>query len=97
MTAPERWVERFACADCGISTFPEYYMVRTALWRLHGVGRKMLCVGCLESRMGRQLAPEDFKDCVLTREIRLGLPAIRCSKRLRSRVTGVVAGHEQCH
>ena len=30
-------------------------------------GRGMLCIGCLELRLGRELNAADFKDCGLTR------------------------------
>lgn len=51
----------FDCVDCGIHTVKigEYYMVHNHLWP----GVKMLCLGCLETRLGRQLVKEDFKDC----------------------------------
>ena len=56
---------RFACADCGVCTFcaGEYYVVRHQLWRNHGVGNRMLCIGCLEKRLGRRLVRADFIRC----------------------------------
>ena len=47
------------CDDCGMNTFYEFYVVHDGLWDQYG-SRWMLCVGCLESRMGRQLVTEDF-------------------------------------
>ncbi|MDQ4032742.1 MAG: hypothetical protein M3332_10930 [Actinomycetota bacterium] len=47
------------CDDCGISTFYEFYVVHDGLWDEYG-SKWMLCVGCLESRMGRQLVTGDF-------------------------------------
>lgn len=47
------------CDDCRMSTFGEFYMVHDRLWDQYG-SEGMLCVGCLESRMGRQLVTEDF-------------------------------------
>lgn len=53
----------FKCKDCKVCTHSigEYYMVTTAIWRsaFGGDGRKargMLCIGCLERRIGRNLA-----------------------------------------
>ena len=50
------------CKDCGTDTFElkEYYMVKNNLWNKYGNGDAMLCVGCLEHRMGRQLNFRDF-------------------------------------
>ncbi len=47
------------CDDCGMSTFYELYVVHDGLWDQYG-SEWMLCVGCLESRVGRQLVTEDF-------------------------------------
>lgn len=62
------------CADCGMDTAPctgkrgcrhkgrwEYYAVHDAIWAEAGVGDGYLCIGCLESRLGRTLTPADFK------------------------------------
>lgn len=58
------------CCDCsaetlsaepGVST--EYYMVHDEVWAAAGMDtRGHLCVGCLESRLGRQLHRHDFVD-----------------------------------
>lgn len=59
----------FLCLDCGQSCLFERYMVHNDLWRTAiGPGRGtrgMLCIGCLEDRLGRRLTPEDFTDCPL--------------------------------
>jgi hypothetical protein len=56
------------CDDCGIGTFEigECYMVQDALWKLawegrHRPRREILCIGCLEQRLGRRLVASDFK------------------------------------
>lgn len=53
----------FACLDCGQDTgrIYEYYFVITELW-LEAVGSAngMLCIGCLELRLGRELNRDDF-------------------------------------
>jgi hypothetical protein len=58
-----------ACNDCGretLSTRPgvptENYMVHDQLWQQAGADRGRLCIGCLEGRLGRQLARHDFPD-----------------------------------
>jgi hypothetical protein len=66
-------VVRTACADCGIGTITagEYYMVHDAVWEQAWVGRRkwwyrhvsgteILCIGCLENRIGRKLTMADF-------------------------------------
>jgi hypothetical protein len=56
------------CLDCGKNTFEnneDYYMLRNRLWRRlvpreerHG----MLCLACVEGRLGRPLTPADFRN-----------------------------------
>jgi hypothetical protein len=74
-------VHRVDCVDCGVDTINarEYYIVRDEVWPLDPCGG-MLCVGCLEERIGRRLTPADFTDCPLNTNDR------RSSKRLRSRL-----------
>lgn len=65
------------CVDCGWDTAPvdehgepvspsEYYTVHDDLWHAAGMssapGAGMLCIGCLEGRIGRQLHAADFTD-----------------------------------
>jgi hypothetical protein len=35
-------------------------MVKNALWKRAGMTDGFLCIGCLESRLGRRLRPSDF-------------------------------------
>jgi hypothetical protein len=49
----------WGCADCGDDTRKEYYMVHEYLWAQHGA-EPVLCIGCLEVRMGRELWSGDF-------------------------------------
>ena len=79
--------EAMDCADCAICAvdccdIDEYYLVHDDLWKEFGVVHGMLCVGCLEQRMGRQLTPADFKE-------RVGIngPDESRSTRLESRMT----------
>lgn len=51
----------FLCVDCNYYTWTdEYYMVQPRLWTKYGAETGMLCIGCLEKRMGRQLTAKDF-------------------------------------
>lgn len=75
------------CLDCGVSCAEdgvnEYYMVQAAVWReAHPKRRGMLCIGCLETRLGRRLKPEDFTSAPIN--------SIKewHSERLRSRIEG---------
>jgi hypothetical protein len=64
------------CADCSIGTYTigEWYMVRDEVWERAWAGRRkpwhalpgqeILCIGCLEKRLGRTLKPSDFTDSV---------------------------------
>lgn len=49
----ERWPRRDALGW-------EYYMVNEAVWDAAGGARGVLCIGCLELRLGRVLTPDDF-------------------------------------
>lgn len=60
---------RFICLDCKVDTsaINEYYMVHDHVW-LAVVNSKttgMLCIGCLEKRLGRTLKFADFSPCLL--------------------------------
>ena len=53
----------FICKDCQVDTLhiDEYYMVTDGVWELANPQRRgMLCIGCLENRLGRQLTASDF-------------------------------------
>lgn len=62
---------RFPCLDCSrcIMAINEYYMILDNVWAVTGVGFRdndgFLCVGCLETRIGRLLQPADFTPCPL--------------------------------
>lgn len=78
--------EEFICIDCGENTLHtnEYYMVHDEVWNAaHPTRRGMLCIGCLEDRLGRQLVPEDFPDLPINRGYFL------LSARALSRITGI--------
>ncbi|QMP84269.1 hypothetical protein HUN41_00163 [Streptomyces phage Coruscant] len=55
-------MNRFICVDCPLNTsdIGKYYMVTNIIWQLFGAGNRMLCISCLECRMGRKLNKQDF-------------------------------------
>ena len=62
----KRAPSRFLCADCSADTsdLDEYYMLQPDVW--HTVADlEMLCIGCVEHRLGRTLAADDFLPCPL--------------------------------
>lgn len=77
----------FLCVDCKFDTWEnEYYMVHDRVWRAAGMSKKpgagMLCIGCLEQRLGRTLTPADFTSYPINHGV---FPQ---SDRLRSRIHG---------
>lgn len=49
--------------DCGINTqeINEYYTVHDEVWlAAHPADHGLLCIGCLENRLGRALTADDF-------------------------------------
>lgn len=57
--------DKFKCQDCEVNTgeIHEYYMLLDDLWmqirdKYHG----MLCIGCVEKKLGRKLNKQDFVD-----------------------------------
>lgn len=55
----------FDCIQCGVNTLAcnEYYMINDKLWKSitkASKGKGMLCIGCVENRIGRQLVNSDF-------------------------------------
>lgn len=78
--------KKFACLDCGKDTgrLGEHYYVHDEVW-LSVVADKtgMLCVGCLEKRLGRQLTAGDFPD-VFINSPKFGLKSERLLDRLKA-------------
>ena len=60
--------KRDCCLDCGVntSTIGEEYVLHDEVWN-EAVPRDqrnvMLCIGCVETRLHRRLAPYDFDRC----------------------------------
>jgi hypothetical protein len=70
------------CADCGFGCAGggEWYMVKDELWEKAWAGRRkpwhalpgqqVLCIGCLEARLGVALTKDDFMDVPLNTDDR---------------------------
>lgn len=70
----------FVCIDCKGDTHQtdkDYYMVEHHIWAKHGAGDKMLCIGCLEKRVGRLLEGEDFLECPLNKHLNSYVSALK--------------------
>jgi hypothetical protein len=76
----------YLCKDCTKSTskMDEYYMVKDEIWLEAGMepDSGMLCIGCLEERIGRQLTNPDFKDLPINNP-----SFFDQSRRLKNRLT----------
>jgi hypothetical protein len=85
------------CCDCGLgcNAAGEWYMVRDTVWELawcgarnrrkswqHLPGQDVLCVGCLERRIGRTLCADDFTDAPINDPTKGN-----ASERLQARLT----------
>lgn len=56
-------LDPYDCIDCNDNTFfkGEYYMIHNQIW--NSVAQNgMLCIQCLEARLGRQLNSSDFTE-----------------------------------
>ncbi len=77
---------KWICIDCPRDTRHEHYFVNNSVWfgeaKMPETG--MLCVQCLEGRIGRRLEPSDFTDAFIN-DPRKNM----MSDLLRSRITGV--------
>jgi hypothetical protein len=83
------------CRDCAANVVEtgEYYMVHDHVWPVEKYGG-VLCIGCLEARLGRTLAREDFTDVPLNRP--LGSSA-RMRARLRAATPDPSAARWRLH
>jgi hypothetical protein len=80
------------CCDCGlgVNVAREWYMVTPKVWEEAWAGRRkgwhnipgqsILCIGCLEQRIGRTLCAQDFANAVVND------PEGDISDRLRDRL-----------
>ena len=61
--------DQWLCKDCGKDCFiddKDYYMVKDEIWDKKGVGTDMLCMDCMEERIGHKLTKNDILPCPLT-------------------------------
>ncbi len=63
-------VDPGSCALCQVDTYAigEYYVVNDELWNEYGAGDNMLCIGCFERLLGRELTCLDFIDAEINTE-----------------------------
>ena len=78
----------WTCRDCGADTDREYYMLKSWIWKraaghIPEVYDDELCIGCVESRLGRELTSADFTKAPVNDLTR------RMSDRLRDRLTRI--------
>lgn len=86
-------VVKSACADCGVGTWTlgEFYGVKDEVWAQAWAGRlkpwheidgqQILCIGCLERRIGRTLMACDFTDAPIN-----DLTDPHCSNQMSDRM-----------
>ena len=83
------------CPVCNEHT-KDWYMVKDRIWKKVAKDDLdvVLCVECLESRLGRKLTPKDFKDVPLNYEMLHDLDNVRedygCTVALLDRLGAVV-------
>jgi len=73
--------------DCKVNTLyiGEYYMLKDEVWKqVHNSQEGMLCIGCLEIRLKRQLNSQDFLDCILNKHYLTGPKSMRLTQRLKA-------------
>lgn len=83
--------EPFVCLDCGANTthINEYYMLEDDVWfdALKARDRNgMLCIACVENRLGRQLQTEDFARVPLNFAFQGPFQSQRLASRINSRL-----------
>lgn len=76
--------ERFLCLDCDEDTgaLGEYYMVHNHVWN-EVADQGMLCICCLEDRLGRRLTSKDFTSAPINHPD----GSFKQSARLRNRLS----------
>ena len=80
---------RYVCMGCKVNThiINEYYMINNVLWDYVADSNHdgMLCIGCVEARLGRKLTSKDFTTCPLNiQSIELGNRSERLMDRLNN-------------
>jgi hypothetical protein len=62
--------KKFLCLDCKVDTgkIGEHYMLTDSTWyQIHNSNQGMICLGCVEKRLGRKLVATDFNDSHVNR------------------------------
>ena len=78
--------ESYYCMDCGVDILEikEFYMIHDELWaQINPQLEGLLCIGCVEKRLGRKLKPEDFLPYKTNSYL-----IVPQSNRLKSRILG---------
>jgi hypothetical protein len=81
---PEHFAAQLPCHDCGVPTVEigEYFMVTSDIWQTYCSDARYLCIGCVETRLGRTLNRWDFTIAPINDyEFRVGM-SIRMRERL---------------
>ncbi len=81
--------KKWLCLDCGVDCgrLGEHYMLKESVWFSVAASDKgMLCVGCIETRLGRRLTSNDFNNSYVNG---LGFGQIKSNRLLeRLRIVG---------
>lgn len=80
--------KKFKCLDCQVDTgkIGEYYFLHPEIWNAaHNSKKGMLCVGCIEKRLGRKLNASDFAECTLN-SFKHGFKSARLTERLKCHI-----------
>lgn len=78
---------KFLCVGCSVDTgrINEFYFIKTEIWLSVMPSTKgMLCIGCLEGRLGRRLQKDDFTNAFIN-----SVQFSNKSERLLSRLRGI--------
>lgn len=82
------YVNFFSCNDCGVNVACKFggiceysFMLKPETWQSLNLNKEILCVGCIEKRLGRKLTPNDFDTSAKVTSI-----ASQQSQRLRNRI-----------
>lgn len=75
---------KWNCVDCDRCTKFEHYFVHKSVWfdEANMSERGMLCIHCLEFRIGRVLTPADFTDAYINDPKRNSMTAVLSSRIL---------------
>lgn len=79
-------VKDFSCISCNFNTLygKEYYMVLDEIWlTVNPRDKGMLCIGCVEQKLGRELVRADFTDAPINSLTIWGGKSPRLANRLQ--------------